>query len=212
MTNQDRSNERIAYWGKSYLDSAEKSHRYAQEFFQCSQRFPEQEENYFTAYLYLFVTFNNLYSFLAEFKNGSEIDRIKDAIGCIPDDDVTRIYNRQYHDVLISLNQRPTEQLPGLRGIVNMRDYFRGKKRSCCVKHIQEIASVNDSPNEKKLTLKNLAAQLLYTVRNNQFHAIKDPITDVNVLRWAYCLLDPIVWALFPVSYKKLELVQGRLK
>ena len=78
MTDQDRSNERIAYWGESYLESTDKSYSYAREFFQCAQRFPEQKENYFTAYLYLFVTFNNLYSFIADF-NGKERTKIRNA-------------------------------------------------------------------------------------------------------------------------------------
>ena len=43
MTEQDRSNERIAYWGNPYLASTNESYRRAQESF--------QRDDYFTALL-----------------------------------------------------------------------------------------------------------------------------------------------------------------
>ena len=193
MTEQDLSIKRINVWRGPYLASTRKSYHRAQGFF--------QKGDYFTAYLYLFVTFNNLYSYLARFGNGSESDRIRNAIGCITDDNVAQIYNSQYLEVLNCLNERTPEQDGGGRlGVVNMRYYLQGKDPCVYVKHIKHIANEEASAVEKKCTLQNLAAELLYTIRNNQFHAIKDPITDESVLRWAYCLLDPIVCVLLQVA------------
>ena len=90
-----------------------------------------------------------------------------------------------------------------------MQRYFQGKDLADCVKHIEEVANEEACVEEKKRTLKDLAAELLYTIRNNQFHSIKgaNNIVDKDVLQSAYCLLEPIVESLFPVSYKKLEIV-----
>ena len=51
--------KRIAYWGRTYLDSTQESLRLAMVF--------QRKNDYFTAYMYLFVAFNNLYSLLAGF-------------------------------------------------------------------------------------------------------------------------------------------------
>ena len=200
MTNQERSNQRIAYWRNSYLASTRKSYGMAQEFF--------EQRCYFTAYLYLFVTFNNLYSLRADF-NGGERTKIRNAVDCIPDEWVNSFYTEEYRNSIERLNERTPEQCiygpdAGTKhcGVVDMQGYFQGECLCKCVKHIKHIAIKEDSVEAKKCTLQNLAAELLYMVRNNQFHSIKDAnnIMDEDVLQLAYCLLDPIVGSLLQLA------------
>ena len=86
MTNgrqEQRAAERIRYWGEAYLQSTRESHRRAQQFFDA--------DDPFTAYLYLFVAFNNLYCLLARF-DGSESAKIRAALDLLPLTEIDRMY------------------------------------------------------------------------------------------------------------------------
>jgi len=63
---------------------------------------------------------------------------------------------------------------------------------------------------EKKGTLACLAASFLYTVRNNQFHAVKGAhnLMDQTILMTAYMLLDPIVEALLSIASQEIREIQ----
>ncbi len=208
MRQNELQNDRIAYWGNAYLKSTEESYQQARVHF--------RDEHWFTAYLYLFVSFNNLYSLysLVVRSAGHEPKKIRDAIARIPDKDIESIYTAEYFRYLIELNERTPEQFlkgpdAGLahHGIVNMRDYFLGKEPNACVAYLPEIASVDAGAEEKRQTIKELAAILLYTVRNNQFHAIKGSrnLADDSTLWQAYNLLEPVVKALLRVGVRKIE-------
>ena len=198
MTNQ---NERIKCWRDWYLRLTEESYRMA-----CSS---QRHDDYFTAYLYLFVTFNNLYSLRADFSKGGQDEKIKYAVGFIPNELVDKFYDKEYRKSIECLNDRTPEQFkcgPDAgaegRGVLDMLRYFRGEDLDTCVKRIKEIANEKAPAEEKKLTLQNLAVELLYTIRNNQFHSIKGSADrmDVNVLWLAYRLLDPIVGSLLQLA------------
>jgi hypothetical protein len=206
--NPDRKEQRIAYWGDSYLQSTKESHRRAKEF--------RRRRDYFTAYLYLFIAFNNLYCLLTRF-SGSQPTKIRAAVGLIADEGIASIYTAGYVRHLVELNQRVPEQFStgpdkgaAQTGIVNMGDYFLGKDPDACIARIDNAASVDAPTEEKRRTLKEMAASLLYTVRNNQFHAIKGAhiLADETTLEVAYKLLEPLVRALIPVGRQEIEVAK----
>jgi len=207
---EDLQTQRIAYWGGAYLESTRESYRRAEEFF--------RQGDPFTAYLYLFVAFNNLYCLTARF-DGDERVKIRAALGDVPAGEIDRFYTRDYVDLVDSLNDGTTEQFvegpdagPPARGIVNMRDYFLGKGETACVAHIGEVAPVSASSDDKRRTLQEVAASLLYTVRNNQFHAVKGPhrLADQWTLETAYRLLLPITEALLPIAERTVKNLSAR--
>lgn len=199
------SEERISRWGDTYLNSIWESRKQAGRSF--------KRKDYFTAYLYLFVVFNNLYSLLVRF-DGRERTKIKAALEELPSEDVDRFYTGQYRELIDSLNDGLPEQFASgpergaqVRGITDMKDYFLGKKPKDCVVHVGDVAAESASAEAKKRTLQEVAAYLLYTVRNNQFHAVKGPQrqADLDTLRAAYLVLHPIVDALTPITRSSLH-------
>jgi hypothetical protein len=211
---RQKADERIRYWGRAYLDSTLDSHRRAKQFF--------SERDSFTAYLYLFVVFNNLYCLLARFE-GEEKQKIRAAIGRLPDEAIERIYTPHYARLLEDLNSGQPEQFVfgpdaarPLEGIVNMGKYFLGKEPGACTSHIEKVTPAGASTQEKKSTLGDLAAELLYTIRNNQFHAVKGAqrLTDTRTLELAYRLLAPIAQAMLPMATREvgqISSVEGTL-
>lgn len=208
QTPQDRQQQRITFWGDSYLQSTKESYCRAQRFF--------DQEDYFTAYLYLFAAFNNLYCLLARFER-NERSKIRWAVERIEDSYIPSIYTPEYFSHLDELNQRTPEQFfegpdkgAALSGVVNMKDYLLGKEPDACVAHVESVAPVESGTQEKRRTLQDLAACLLYTVRNNQFHAIKGPhnLADQRTLLLAYKLLAPIVRALLVMGEKGIQAVK----
>jgi len=203
MTNNPQrqvSARRIRYWGRLYLDSTLDSDRRAGQFF--------SEGDFFTAYLYLFVVFNNLYCLVARF-DGAEPAKIRAALDEVGADEIDRVYTEDYVGLINSLNTGAPEQFvrgpdagAHVQGITNMRDYFLGKDRIDCVAHVNTVAPAGASTEVKRRTLQEVASRLLYTVRNNQFHAVKHPRrqADLLTLRTAYRILRPIVDALMPVA------------
>ncbi len=206
---EDLQTRRIAYWGDAYLQSTRESYRRAHRFFNRTNRDPDP----FTAYLYLFVAFNNLYCLLARF-DGREADKIRAALDQVPTDDIERLYTEEYVELISSLNDAPTEQFvvgpdagAPVQGIVNMRDYFLGKDPRDCVAHVSAVAPALASTEDKRRSLQEVASSLLYTVRNNQFHAIKGPhrLADQSTLGTAYQLLLPLVQALLPIAQHRTQ-------
>ena len=116
--------------------------------------------------------------------------------------------------MISELNDRPTEQFvegpdagSQVRGIVNMRDYFLGKDPAECMAHVAAVASREASVEDKRKTLQDVAASLLYTVRNNQFHAVKGPqrLADQFTLEAAFQMLLPVVDALTPIAEQTVQ-------
>lgn len=203
---EHRINDRLRYWGDAYLQSTQESYRRAKRFFGV-------EGDSFTAYLYLFVAFNNLYCLLAKF-DGREPAKIRAALDLLPQTEVQRVYGSRYVELVRELNDRPTEQFvegpdagSTVRGIVNMRDYFLGKSPLDCVAHVTNVAPLHAPTDAKRETLQEVAVTLLYTVRNNQFHAVKGPhrLADQLTLETAYELLQPLVEALIRVAEGSLQ-------
>lgn len=203
----DRQRRRIAYWGDSYIRSTRKSHLRAQRF--------AQKDDYFTAYMYLFAAFNNLYSLLAGFNSRGEAEKIKVAIGKFQSEHIDSIYTADYIQNLNNLNRRTPEQFKdgpdecsAQRGVVNMQKYFLGNDPSACAVSINEIeiAALDDTARQKLITVQQLASTVLYTIRNNHFHAVKgaNNLLDKNVLKLAYKLLNPIVQALLPLGQQEI--------
>lgn len=195
---------RIGYWGSQYLASTCESYRLAQRFFGKS--------DFFTAFLYLFVTFNNLYSLLAPDRTDDQ--RIREAVGRVPLDRIETLYSSHYVGLIRQLNDGPPVQFnegpdggAAVEGIPNMREYFRGKEAAQCVAHVDEVAPDSASAQAKRKTLQEVAACLLYAVRNNQFHAVKGAqnLSDQTTLRTAYQILDPIVSALLPIGEEVID-------
>jgi hypothetical protein len=173
MNDSDQKNcqlKRIAYSGESYLESTRESYRQAKRFF--------HKGNSFTAYLYMFVSFNNLYCLLAHF-DGREPDKIRAAIEKLPEEQIESLDTDEYFRLACQLNDRIPEQFKigpelgsTLRGVVNMQKYFLGKDPTDRIAHVNEVTPVDATTPEKRRTLQELGACLLYTTRNNQFHAI----------------------------------------
>jgi len=195
-----RAEERFSYWGDAYLQSTRESYRRAAGFFSRGDAF--------TAYLYLFVAFNNLYCLLARFRGG-ERAKIGAALKQVRAEDIDRVYTPDYVELINSLNQGRTEQFvqgpdagAGVQGIVNMGDYFLGKDPVDCVAHVGTVAPALASTEDKRRSLEGVASSLLYTVRNNQFHAIKGPhrLADQSTLGTADQLLLPLGRVLMSVT------------
>jgi hypothetical protein len=200
----ERQVQRIAFWGDDYLRFTKESKRRAAKF--------HSQGDHFTAYMYLFVAFNNLYCLLAGFK-GQEADKITCAVRRIPGARIRLFYTAEYVDLIRSLNDGAPEQLVrepdnGERGegIVNMGRYFAGQPVSRCLAHIDEVAEPAASIGECTSTLAELASTLLFTIRNNQFHAIKGVtnLADQFTLERAFGLLLPIVNALLPIATNEI--------
>lgn len=205
IENSRRQAKRIAFWGEAYLDSTQQNIVRAHEF--------ESRSDYFTAYLYLFVAFNNLYCLLARFE-GREQEKIRAALENVAGNEIDRFYSPEYAHFISELNDRPTEQFARgpdagapAQGIANMRDYFLGKDPLDCAAHVGVVAPAWASADEKRKTVQEVAATLLYTIRNNQFHAVKGPnnLADLFTLQRAYRLLVPVVDALLPMAREEVS-------
>lgn len=168
---------------------------------------------WFTAYLYLFVAFNNLYSWLApdERRQGT---RIRKAIGVLETTTIDDLYTHEYVSLIQELNGRtPIQFTKGpdrgarKRGILNMQKYFSGDHARDCVAHVRTVVLVEATAEDKRKTLQDVAACLLYTVRNNQFHAVKghQDEYDRDTLRRAYEVLLPLTTSLFDVAASQLS-------
>jgi hypothetical protein len=162
-------------------------------------------EDWFTAYLYLYVAFNNLYCLLARFE-GWERDKIGEALKRLPARDIEELYDTDYVALIHNLNDGLPEQFSSgpdnrgdLRGIVDMKDYFLGYEAPECVAHVEIVSSISSPVDEKRDTLTAVSATLLYTIRNNQFHAVKGPRreADLRTLRTAYRVLLPVAQSLY---------------
>jgi hypothetical protein len=200
--------QRIASWGESYLESTRESYRRTKKF--------SLKGDYFTAYLYMFIGFNNLYSLLARCVK-RETCKIRAAVEMLSDEQIESLYTDEYFRLACQLNDRIPEQFKcgpdvgsTLPGVVNMQKYFSGKASADCIAHINEVTPVDATIQEKRCTLQKLAACLLYTTRNNQFHALKGPhnLADKTTLEWAYKLLEPLVSALILVGKHKIEVAK----
>lgn len=194
---------RISVWGTMYLDSTRESIRRANSFL--------EQDDPFTGYLYLFVAFNNLYSLLAQFA-GKETVKIRHALAKLPGDAISLFYTSDYVELVNDLNDSFPEQTlsepdgAGVgRGIIDMKAFFLGHDLDTCIKHAMNIAAVDASPEEKLGTIQDVAEELLFTVRNNQFHAIKGPhrLADQRTLLVAFRLLRPMVDALLELAQEK---------
>ena len=197
--------ERVAYWGNAYLASTRQSYHCALGFF--------SERDFYTAYSYLFISFNNLYCLLGRF-DGGEPSKIRAAVNRIPRDKIDDIYTARYAHLIEALNDGiPVQFSAGpdsgvlSGGVINMRDYFLGKDATKCIAHVHQVAPASGPAEEKRKTMEEVAAVLLYTVRNNQFHAFKAPNQplDERTLENAYCLLLPIVTALLPLAERTVD-------
>ncbi len=199
------ADERIRYWGRAYLASTRESYRRAQLFFnRC---------DFFTAYLYLFVAFNNLYCFLARI-DGTEPEKIRVALEKVPLQEIESFYRSDYVRDIRFLNDGPSAQFregPDSRapveGIPNMRNYFLGKEPAQCVAHVDHVAPATAGARAKRGTLQEVAGCLLYAIRNNQFHAVKGAraLGDQTTLKTAYQILHPIVHSLMPLGEEVVE-------
>lgn len=197
--------KRMAFWGGPYLESAAESYRQAKSHY--------ARGDYFTGYLYLFVAFNNIYCLLVPRSSSGEASKIRMAVTRLSDQAVEDLYTENYIRKVTRLNCRLPKQFQvgpdkgePYRGIINMRHYFAGARAEACVEHIY-VAQPDGAIEDKRKTLEELAASLLYAVRNNQFHAIKGPgnPSDENVVRISYKLLEPIVKALFGTAREQVE-------
>jgi hypothetical protein len=182
------------------LASTRESYRRANAFF--------DQGDPFTAYLYLFVAFNNLYCLLADF-DGTEREKIDRALERIPTSVLRALYTPDFVDRVLELNGSTTEQFVSgpdsgteVPGIINMKDYFLGRPAAECIAHVEVVADSSASDSDKLKTIQAVADSLLYTIRNNQFHAVKGAhrITDQRTLIAAYHLLRPLVDALLPLG------------
>ena len=201
--------KRRAVWCKRYLQSTRDSLVRAKCFH------GKEDPDHFTAYIYLFVAFNNVYSWYDWInppprarKPPSEPDRIKRAVqSLLKPDAAQQIYTATgYFDCIVNLNKRRPAQLgenefPEAHGILRMAEYFRGVSEPLRLVSCLEggsIASLTDEATKQRDTLAELAAGLLYSVRNNQFHSQKgvQNFDDDEVLKTAYALLFPISDAL----------------
>jgi hypothetical protein len=164
-----------------------------------------ETSNVFLAYSLLFTSFNNYYSLLADFK-GSNPAKIGKAIKTYLSEDSIKDFYTYYYECLIReltshtpFELRNTEDSQR-KGILNLEKFFQGQSIDECICNLEEseVASHTDSVQSKKETLIMIATQLLWTIRNNQFHAIKDGRRDddLRVLEWSYKILCPIVTSL----------------
>lgn len=194
---RNKAAERVEAWGGEYLDACGQSLERA--------RHSAQDEDWFTAYLYLYVAFNNLYCLLARFE-GREPDKMGEALKILPARDIEDFYDAHYVALILGLNDGLPEQFSDgpdagtlLPGIINMKDYFVGYEAAECVAHVDRVSSATSSTDEKRETLTAISATLLYTVRNNQFHAVKGPRreADLRTLRAAYHVLLPVAQSLY---------------
>jgi hypothetical protein len=209
--NQDCQRQRIAHWGESYLKSTTESYRRAKRF--------SHKGDYFTSLPVLFACFNNLYCLLSRFdREEKESCKIQAAVGELPAEQIESLYTDEYFRLVCQLNDRIPEQFTSgpdasstLHGVVNMGKYFSGKEPDVCVAHVRGVAPVYATTDKKRTTLQKLAASILYTVRNNQFHVVKGPhnLADEEVLKAAYTLLEPLVKALLHVAWREVGDVEG---
>ena len=184
--------DRIKFWGREYLSACRQTLQEAKRF--------AAREDWFTAYLCLFVAFNNAYCLVARF-DGLERDKIATALQKVPDRQIDELYNQQYVSLVHDLNDGLPEQFSDgpdhgvqLQGIVKMKEYFLGYEPQDCVAHIETVSAAESSTDEKRQTLAALSAGLLLAIRNNEFHAVKGPRkeADRRTLKMAYKLLLPL--------------------
>lgn len=197
-----------------YFESADASLHLAESFHEKAES-GSDGLNHFTAYMYLFVAFNNLYNWYAwghARAGDSQQKKIKAVVRSLTDQAAREIYTPQYVERILDLNVRQPKQLDdaerdmNVQGVLNMDEYFRGGRIPSCLARLQDesIATTEDAPTQQRETIAELAATLLYTVRNNQFHAVKGVIDadDREVLEMAYALLHPISLALLNATYE----------
>ena len=188
----DYKRERWRKWGNFYLISCRKSYKKACEYKNLS--------DHFSSYLWLFVTFNNLYAYLTDFGGGVRQEtQIKCAIRQLDETKVNSIYTRGYVLQIKKLNDRTPRELAGESsqplGVLNMLKFFQGKEPESCVQQVPKVAEFNASFKEKRETISEVTSKLLYPIRNNLFHAIKGPQDpwDESVVKHAYALLEPLI-------------------
>ncbi len=187
-------------------------------FFHKNAGFCSDGSNHFTAYMYLFVAFNNLYNWHAwrcARAGDSQPEKIKSAVRSLTDQAVRKIYTPNYSKRISVLNDRRPKQIDDgecdldVHGVLKMDQYFTGSTISSCVAHVEpaSLATTGADPTEQRDTIAEVAAKLLYTVRNNQFHAVKGAIDpdDREVLETAYALLHPISLALLKAMRQSAE-------
>src|SRR5688572_3411539 len=95
--------KRLKYWQFTFLESALVSQREAARFLTNS--------DYFTAYLYLFIAFNNAYSLLNNFAQGGQKESIRATISQLADDQIEAFYDKQYLEAILFLNESPPLQV-----------------------------------------------------------------------------------------------------
>jgi len=199
-SNPAKSAERIEFWGREYLSACRQSLERARNF--------GRNADWFTAYLYLFVAFNNIYCLLASF-DGREREKIAAALQEIPAHQLDELDNQQYLTLIRDLNDGLPEQFSAgpdfgvqLPGIIKMKEYFLGYEPPECVAHVDKVSSLLSSTDDKRETLAAVSAELLLAIRNNQFHAVKGPRreADLRTLENAYHLLLPLAEKLYAVA------------
>src|SRR2546425_9160549 len=116
---RELSEERIKRWGAEYIGSAERSLKDAKQF--------ASKEDWFTAYTYLFIAFNNLYCWHSKF-HGDEREKIKAALKRLPGSCVNSFYDNHYVSLIRELNDRTPEEfgssaevIEDATGILKMR-------------------------------------------------------------------------------------------
>ena len=193
---EEKAKQRLGEWGGLYLKATKDTYELAKKH--------RKKGDPFSAYLCAWVSFNNLYSLLSRF-SGGEKERMRIVLRMLSPKDVEYIFNGDYKRNIESLNNRWTQELYNHQGIVNMQVFFRGKPPDKSVKRI--VISKEESIEGRLKVLTSVVIELLYTVRNNLFHAKKDSRSesDEEVLKTALCLLEPLIEVLLP---KAEELVQ----
>ena len=163
------AHQRLQKWSPFFL-------RASSDMFKLARRHRENNE-YISAYLCLWVAFNNLYSLLTKFSQEEEKRMIEEAIRALPELKINQfLSDREYVTRFHCLNNRQIREAPDFCGLMNMRSFFKGRPLGQCVERL----TLDVPPESGSLTAKQdfffqLGARLLYTARNNLFHAVKDP-------------------------------------
>ena len=166
-----------------------------------------ENNEYISAYLCLWVAFNNLYSLLTNFSKKGEKRMIEEAIRALPELKINQLLNNQeYVKRFHCLNNRQIREAPDFYGLMDMRSFFRGRPLGQCAKRLTlDVPPESGSLTAKQDFFVQLGTQLLYTARNNLFHAVNGPDDpgDKTVAENAYHLLEPWIAPLLEAAKKQ---------